>query len=492
MTRKPHFAPRLIRRLAAENGVALALALGLMTVLGMASTTALLYTTQNSGASSRSNADLSAHALAEAGINNAMALLSNPANDPTSSALLPPRTDSFDGGTVTWSGTYDAATMTWTLTATGQLRNPTGVSAAPVVRTLTAKVPITPGTQPVAALQNQAWNYLTAVRTGNACDMTLSSSVNASAAIYTFGNFCLGSSSHVTGGAVAVRGSLTVGAGASIGASGALIDRADVAGGCAGHPCGNADGVWATAMTQTPPTLTAAVPDWDYWYANAAPGPKHGCDTSSGTVPVFDNDAVRNKSVATVFSLTPASSYTCRVGPPGNPTGELSWDAPTRVLTVHGTIFIDGQAKIDNAQVDRYVGQGVLYLSGAFPVMNGSKMCAVVAGTDCDFSANAWDPNVNLFAVVSNGNGGMSVFAGNSIQLGCLDRFQGALFGTNTVYFSSGVSPAKQQGPIVASTIVLSSSTISYPFKTLQQVPRGLPGQSVNAAKVNPPQNFTE
>src|SRR5207244_6657726 len=177
MTRKPHFAARLIRRLAAENGVALALALGLMTVLGMASTTALLYTTQNSGASSRSNAELSAHALAEAGINNAMALLSNAANDPTNAALLPARTDSYDGGTVTWSGTYDAASSTWTLVATGQLRNPTGVSAAPVRRTMTAQVPVTAGTQPITNLQNQAWNYVTATRTGNPCDMTLSSSV---------------------------------------------------------------------------------------------------------------------------------------------------------------------------------------------------------------------------------------------------------------------------------------------------------------------------
>jgi len=463
-----------------------------MTVLGMASTTALLYTTQNSGASSRSNADLSAHALAEAGINNAMAVLSNAANDPTNAALLPPRTDSYDGGTVTWSGTFDVASSTWTLVATGQLRNPTGVSAAPVRRTLTAQVPVTAGTQPVTSLQNQAWNYVTATRTGNPCDMTLSSSVSAAVPLYTMGNLCLGSSSHVTAGAVAVRGGLTVGAGAGVGASGAPIDRADVAGGCAGHPCSNADGVWATAMTQTPPTLTAPVPNWDYWYANAAPGPKHGCDTSTGTVPVFDNDGLRNKSVTTVFSLTPATSYSCIVGPPANPTGQLSWDATSRVLTVSGTIFIDGQVKIDNGQINRYVGQAVLYVSGAFNLANGSKMCAVVAGTDCDFSTNAWDPNTNLFGVVSNGNGGVGVFAGNSVQLGCNDRFQGALFGTNAVYFASGVSPAKQQGPMVASTVVFSSSAVAYPFKSIQAVPRSLPGQSVNAAHVNPPQNFSE
>src|SRR5713226_1149006 len=205
MNRKPHFAARLIRRLAAENGVALALSLGLMTILGIVSTSALLYSSQNSGSSSRTNADLSAHALAEAGINDSMAVLSNPSNDPTNASLLPPRTDSFDGGTVTWSGTYDAASSTWTLVATGMLRNPTGVDAAPVRRTMTAQVPVTAGTTPVTDLQNQAWNYVTATRTGNPCDMTLSSSVSAAVPIYTMGNFCLGSSSHVTSGSVAVR-----------------------------------------------------------------------------------------------------------------------------------------------------------------------------------------------------------------------------------------------------------------------------------------------
>ena len=95
MNRKPPFATRLLRRLAAENGVALALTLGLMTILGMVSGTALLYSSQNSGASSRTNADLSAHALAEAGINDSMAVLSNPANDPSNASLLPPRTESI-------------------------------------------------------------------------------------------------------------------------------------------------------------------------------------------------------------------------------------------------------------------------------------------------------------------------------------------------------------------------------------------------------------
>jgi hypothetical protein len=110
-------------------------------------------------------------------------------------------------------------------------------------------------------------------------------------------------------------------------------------------------------------------------------------------------------------------------------------------------------------------------------MVNGSKMCAVVSGTDCNFAPNAWDPNQNLLAVVANGNGGFGVSTGISVQIGCLERFQGALFGTNAVYFTAGTVGAKHQGPIVASTIILSSAAELKPFGTIRTVPTGFPGQ---------------
>jgi hypothetical protein len=118
-------------------------------------------------------------------------------------------------------------------------------------------------------------------------------------------------------------------------------------------------------------------------------------------------------------------------------------------------------------------------------------MCAVVSGTDCDFTDNAWNPNLNLLTVASNGNGGLGVFPGNSIQLGCLDRLQGALFGTNAVEFIAGAVGAKHQGPIVASTIVFAPGAELKPFTTLTTVSNGLPGQSLSTTTVAPPKNFT-
>jgi Tfp pilus assembly protein PilX len=499
MNRRPHLHPHLLtrllpllrRRFAGEDGIAIVLALGTMVVLGLTTSGALMYSAQNQGSAARSKAAAAVLSVAEAGINNAMAVLSNPTNDPTNAALLPTRTDVYDAGSVTWWGTYDAPTSTWTLTATGEIRNPTGVTAAPVRRRVSALVSVVAGTAPLSPLQNPSWNYTVATRTGNPCDETLSSSVVAGVPLFTVGNLCLGSLSKVTAGPLEVRGSLTVAADATIGAVGTPIPRADIFGGCSGHVCSAADRVFATTITQTAPALTAPVADWDYWYANASPGPKHPCEQASGTYPTFDNNALRDKSVATVYSLTPVASYTCRVGPVGNPTGELSWNASSKVLTIKGTIFIDGQAKIDNGQVDTYQGQGVIYLSGAFSVANGSKMCAVVSGTDCDFTLGAWDPAQKLLTVASNGTGGIGVLAGNSIQIGCLDRFQGPLYGTNAFQITGGAVGAKHQGQVVASTIILASGAELKPYSALTIVPRGLPGQSPTSTTVNPPRDFT-
>lgn len=479
------------RLLQPEEGVALIVSVGALSALALVGASSVAFSTEHAGNASRSKADQAAFALAEAGINNAMAIIANPANDPTNPNLLQPMYQDYEGGRATWSGVYDSATSTWTLTATGEMRNPTGPSAAPVRRTIRAKAPVVAGPQPTQPLANNAWNYVVATRTGNACDQTLPSSSSNGAPMYTFGNLCLGSNSVVSGGPLSVRGSMTLGTGSSVGAPGAPVSEANIAGGCSGHACSNADNVFASVNTQSPPVLTAPTPDWDYWYANSAPGPKKACELSSGTVPVFDNNTVRDKSVTTVASLTPVASYTCRVGPPGNPTGELSWNATTRVLTVQGTIFVDGQVKIDNGRINTYTGQGTLYTQGAFSVSNGTKMCAVVSALDCDFNAGAWDPNRTLFSVVSNGNGGIGVLAGTSIQIGCTDRLQGSLFGTNAVYFAGGASPAKHQGPIVASTITLSSTAELKPFGTLRTVPSGLPGQPPPRSGVGAPRDFT-
>jgi hypothetical protein len=242
-------------------------------------------------------------------------------------------------------------------------------------------------------------------------------------------------------------------------------------------------------VTHSPmPTIAAPVADFTSWYENAIPGPSQSCTTQSGTVPTFDNNYPTNDyatggSVSTPFDLTPATSYTCRVGPASNPSGELSWNASTKTLTVAGTIFIDGSAKVSNGALNQYNGQATLYLSGTF-LLNG-KLCGGISGSNCDFAS--WNPNTEMLSIVANGSGGQ-VNPGDSIQVANNGQFQGALYATNNVEFGNNGS---SDGPIVGSQIIISNNLTTNAFPTITTVPVGQPGNPNVYAQPNPPQNFS-
>jgi Tfp pilus assembly protein PilX len=164
------------------------------------------------------------------------------------------------------------------------------------------------------------------------------------------------------------------------------------------------------------------------------------------------------------------------------PSGELSWNATTKTLTVKGTILIDGSAKISNGALNTYNGQATLYLSGTF-YANGS-LCAKFSGSACDF-AN-WNPNSELLTIVANGSGGQ-VNPGDSILFANNFSYEGALFGTNAIEFGNNVSIG---GPIVGSQILLSNNLITNNFPVVTTVPVGMPSNPAVYAQPNPPQMF--
>ena len=180
--------------------------------------------------------------------------------------------------------------------------------------------------------------------------------------------------------------------------------------------------------------------------------------------------------------LTPASSYTCRVGPAGSPSGEISWNASTKVLTAAGTIFIDGSAKVTNSLAS-YNGQAALYLSGTFLVTG--KLCGGISGGDCDFAS--WDPNTEMLTVVTNSTGGQ-VTAGDGVQFGNNASFQGALYSSGVIEMGNN---AKSDGPMVGSQIILSNNVETSSFGTIVTVPVGQPGNPEVYAQPNPPQMFS-
>jgi hypothetical protein len=166
------------------------------------------------------------------------------------------------------------------------------------------------------------------------------------------------------------------------------------------------------------------------------------------------------------------------------PSGELSWNATTKTLTVKGTIFIDGSAKISNSALNTYNGQATLYLSGTF--RSTGSLCARYSGSSCDFAS--WDPNSELLTIAANGNGGSQVNAGDSILFDNNFSFEGALYGTNVIEFGNNVSIG---GPIVGSQILLSNNLTTYNFPTVTTVPAGMPSNPAVYAQPNPPQMFS-
>jgi Tfp pilus assembly protein PilX len=493
---------RLRADLARENGMALIVALGTLLVVGVTGTTLLYYTSANTRSSSYSRASGASFQLAEAGLHEALAVLSNqPTNDPANPALLATRTSTYSTGSVTWGGTYDTANAKWTITSTGRVANPANVPPSEATRTITAKVPIRPvATQQMAV---ESWNYLFSYGTGDpdGCDMDTLSSVSIETRVMVSGNLCVKDSSTIEGSnsQVLVGGQLKTFGSASIGKGGSNpAGLVDVAGGCKyesgtlhspckgpSSPSAYSDKVWATTIDTTPALETAPNPDWAYWYANASPGPTENCTGAnrSGPVPVFDNDLVQDRD-APRADLTRTSSYTCRTYLGPHPLGELSWNNTTKLLTIRGTIFIDGDAYV--TQKAGYTGQATLYMAGSFWMSSSWTMCAVRTGgaeSDCNWTVGAWDPNTSLLTIVTKGGGGNAgaVVADTSVLIDSSTQWQGAIYGG--AYKARLLSSIRFQGPVIADEVYVDSSLQTEPFSVIVTSPTAMPGNSSIYAK---------
>jgi hypothetical protein len=499
-----------------ERGIALIMALGILFVLTISLGTVIYVTAASARHAEHSNAGQKAYALAEAGLDNSLAVLNTkypsttvyPGDTPPGT-FLPTRVTTYDEGKVTWSGTLQFVnapgwTWEWAITSIGEVSNPTGPGAGNVTRTIKAKVPVVmPPEQPVGSDGTLNWIYA-----GDSARFT--NSVSIASPVYTWHHLSLENGAHISGipGISGVVQKLAVGGGPSGGnltmeqnadtvGEDAPLAAVHIKGQCASktvgpdlHNCiwgGTAnphDQVWGDVTNNTvppdliiKPELTCCAPvlgsiaptppagttsQMGFWYQNAQLGPYIPCNgPAAPRQPVFETDNTINNSAtpSTPFNLTPSTGdYTCKNVVGGQTLGELSWNATSKVLTLRGTIFIDGSATVDSAgysgnPVFEYNGQGTLILSGTFAVKN-AKICAVIQGNDCKTAAGAWNPNNEAFIVVADGDGGGGgaqsqgniVDAGNGIQLKG-SSFQGALIANKNVEVET---TSTEQGPMVS------------------------------------------
>jgi len=526
---------RLRRLRNDEHGFALVIALAVTVVFSMTVVTVIESASSNSRSSDMSKNRVSAYALAEAGIANANALLSaknpydphllhpqsptlsdcaNPPANPTGAALLgdtcSPIVYNLDGGTATVYGQLDASTANWTITSTGQVtRN--AFAAQPAKKTLTVTVHI----RARASQQNvtPAWNYVFVKdTTTGVCNITLDQTTALTSSVYTEGNLCFKNSASIseTNSAdpvlLEVRGKLVwlTGSSKGVGQSSPLqeITSAKIGGGCssslttAGHTCVRpptgsdyfyvkTGGYSTTADAINSPSLTST--DWDNYYQTSTISRLSPCNSGGLASTNFDNDTTRNTSLTTAFNLTPATNYTCQTkNSNGFVIGELDWDATNHILSVRGTVFIDGNVTINGTVKYRGVnkyglhpsgsdgtdglgGMMVMYVSGTVSLSNSGIFCgwdtvhdtAAFNGSACDFSA--WTPGTSMFMFIAHGG----------VTLNQSSYFQGAIYSDGNV--SLGQS-AQTEGPIITNTITLGQSIQMKPLPGLADLPLGAPG----------------
>jgi hypothetical protein len=514
---------RILERLRGEHGFALPLALAATVVLGISVTATITYTSANSRAATVSKSRNQAYHLAEAGINNAMNVI-NATSYPMLPTLLPATTATYDGGSVTWSGTLDESDPNvscpghlacWNVTSTGTARNPTG--AGSLNRTLTIKVPLDPVY--VQHLVNDVYDYVFVYGTGDpsGCDFNNSNNTTFDSPLYIQGNLCVSNSTAITN-ELHVWGTAAINNPASIGQKNGSNITYDTAGvhiknGCATSSsgpftlaCDGTQRVWANPFDNSPRTLTApnVTSSAQGWYKTASPGPYFPCKTSSGSpsntsnwATAFDGDqgttpdsSHMNRSVTGAFNLTPASAYSCKTT-----WGEISYDPNAVVngttvptLTIKGTVFIDGNARIapSNKPLIRVVGVGTIYVSGSM-VISGTNVCAAYSGNNCDWTkpgAGHWDVSQNFLAVVAGfvGGGGQSETTDSTISISLNScGFQGELTAANKTEVSTASST---QGPLVQKAMVLRNSLRTYQFGSLTDVPTATPDNQIKAVQV--------
>ena len=487
-------------RLRQEEGFALVIALGISVVLVIFVASMIGFTSSSSRHANISRSTLDAKELAESGIATAVSIVNHASNavsptllgcsasgaNPANSAL--PCTDivvTGVNGTVALHGLYTQGagnTGTWAIVATGSVRNPTG--AANLAHGMKANIPVTGGGQ---ANNISIWNYVySTAPQGSGCEVDLNgTNVVIDVPLYVTGDLCIsgtnaGISESAGGQPVDVRvlGTLTItGNHGTVGSAGHPITSGVVGGGCGSppHVCGAAD-KWFAAATDAPLTATPPVPDFTNWYHNASPGPDHDCDlTTPAPVlnsAVFDNDTTQN-GTAPSFDLTGAASYNCNTS-----TGSISWNAATKVLTVNGTIYFDGNVT-SSSSAAMYHGKGAVYVNGTFSLVGtNASLRAGCPGSpaapthQCAFAdvSNEWDPNKDLLMLVASKTGATAVN-----MSGTNNEFQGAVVCDSTSTMDLSGTNTQIEGPIICGKFKFFTNTKLMPLPTITNVPPGAP-----------------
>lgn len=474
------------RRLSDESGVALFLALAVMLVITVMVTSVIAYTAANSRDASLKQSGQSTYALAEAGVNQALAQLyshyytnSTPATaynnttayssswftgttsqqSPSSSATCTSTSTCMTWSVVSWtpSSGSDYKKGTLVLRGQGSAPNPTGGTA--LTRTVTEQIDVR---QPPQLVKTPTyWSEIYSGATGNTCDLTLGQGVTATAPIYAAGNLCVNGSASIIGSGVTLKvlGNVTLqNGGSNIGGSGgsSAVKSAQIGGGCAkggtpSSPCKintSSTQIWDQSGNVNAPTPT--------------PDPLPSIDWSGITLQqaASTTSCTNGQSLsAATFYLTPSYSYTCSITDnTGTSVGSISYNVSTHALTVSGVVYLSGSVDLSTASPVTYTGIASLFVAGSISASNNAALCVHVSGSSCDFT-NAtdtsmpgyWDTTKSVLILQAQG----AITATNL-------SFQGGLYSSTAISLGGGSSAT--QGPLISPQTITPGQQLSTSF----------------------------
>ena len=509
--------------LADESGIALIVAVLIMAILTVMIGSMLTFTSESSRDATHVRGDQQAYALAEAGLNQAVAQLASHYYDSSGTANNNSTvfaSDWFTNGALkgsqqspssTSACTSSSTCMSWTLVScafstppagcttmgaagikqgtvvlrgTGTVPSPTAAGSV-LSRTVTASLDVSQPSQLVGTPPYWQEIYAGAPATGG-CDLSLGQGVNITAPLYVTGNLCLTSTATISSakvnlnafGWVWLRQQSTIGASSG---SPPKVTTAKIAGGCSTSPntqptmvsgCTINQGggsIWdvtpTTPHSPTAPT-TQSLPSVNWAWAQNA-------QNTSSPAPSCTNG--RSLTEAN-FALTPTASYRCT-----SALGSINYTynaAGTSTLVVSGDVYFSGNLTIDtlNALV-QYSGLGSFFVNGTITNANNSFICVKVASGSCDFanannsaSAGYWDATQSVLLLQSHG----AITATNL-------RFQGGWYSDTSITLTGGNGDT--QGPIVTPGTLVIGQQLDGSFPTFPKIQAGSLG--------TPPPPFT-
>lgn len=424
-------APWRALSLRSQQGVSLIATMLIMAALSVMGASAIFYSSRTQATAEFSAEKDNTVNLAESGMNFARSLLwevVDTGGDPTDAAALPnassPATATVNGETISYYGVFDSGTNTWTLVGEATATNP--AAGAEVKRAVETQVTVAPASGGGSAGQLWDWSFADP----SSCVVVWNNAI-FDAPFKVDGNLCFNNNSHFTGDTLEVSGTVTIGNGASVGYSGTPITSANLVGGCTGggtHPCTSADDVYAGSITQDPFGVTKPTIVWQDAYDSASPGPTTGCDTGSFP-PGFDDDSTANSSYGTV-DLTPNSSYDCQTS-----DGRIAWDDSNDLLTIEGTVYVDGNIQLNNNEDVEYDGIGTLYARGTITFRQNSSLCG---DPQCD---SDWDPTLDSLVLVGYNPGNIAFNIENNAE------YQGRAILEGDYYLTNN---AANWGPVIS------------------------------------------